>query len=92
VHSEPSLLVITEELGLHFSGGKYLILGGSIEVNHKITIFTTELDRFARAGPIDDATLAILRIQVDSNVVGSRPPTTTATDLKVVNPRHLYVH
>jgi hypothetical protein len=81
------LLVVPEKVSGDFFGRKYLIFGGTIQVNHKISVFTTKLDRFAGARPVDDATSAVVCVQIDSNFAGSGPPTTAATDLEVVNSR-----
>src|ERR1019366_4788362 len=65
---------------------------GGIQMNQGVAVITTESDWCARAGPIDDATLAIVGIKVDSNFAGSGPAAPAATNLEVVNSRDIHGH
>lgn len=68
------------------------MLSGGIQMDYELSVITSEFDWLARAWPVDDATLVEVGVQVDSNVVRSGPPSTTAADLEIENPSGFYIH
>jgi hypothetical protein len=86
-----SFLVGTKEIGCDFLGSDNLFLSGSIEVNQKVSVITTEPDRLAREWPINDTRLTVLCINVDSNFIRSGPCAAAADDLKVEYPRRVLI-
>jgi hypothetical protein len=88
----PHRLIVPEKVSGDFLGGKYLVVSGGIQIHQEVAVFATESDWCARARPVDDATLAVFRIKVDSDFAGSRPTTPAATNLEVVNSRDIHGH
>ena len=70
----PHGLIVPEEFGGDLLGGKNLVIRGGIQVNQEVAVLAMEPDWSARARPLDDATLAIVRIKVDAESNGRVAP------------------